>query len=233
MVAEDLDAVDVSHNTVTIVHLEFVGSHVRQRCERLTEVLGTRNLGRKRTEGSILPSTVVKTKRGPLRRNRGRIRGQFPLLLLHNGVVKGKGVDLLVGLRHKVAEDDVPVDTSDLHPRTRLPGIPPGVQKMDRVLTIGALGQAEFHISKFALGERRTCHEELASRIHLEGLFIVVAVHGLLCESHEHLVRFAGQHACCQCIYSSIFTRSYTEENGKNDCFLLHHTTFFAFPSPY
>lgn len=120
----------------------------------------------------------------------GRGRGErLPLLVLRDGVIQGKGVVLLVGVRHKVAEHDVSVDASNPHPGARLPRVLSRVQQLDSVLVVLGRRKAVLNVTELVVGEGGTRHQQLVSRVNLKRLFTRVAAHALLRELH---VDFAG-----------------------------------------
>ena len=113
-------AVQVRHDTVSVVETRLVGSHSRNTGEGLAEVLRARELrgdGAQRDRG---PAAVTE---GVLRPARSSTSGHLPLRILHHGIVQGQGVRFRGQRRHHVFEEDIVVNAANLQPRARTPRI--------------------------------------------------------------------------------------------------------------
>ena len=122
VVTEHFHAVHVHHDTVAVVHVVLVGSHVRKTSERLAEVLRARS-GRRRAQRHGVPTALAEIHRVPVGSDRRRRSEHLPLHILHDGIVERNGEQFLYSLDHEVLEHHVTVDTSNTHPSAIGPGI--------------------------------------------------------------------------------------------------------------
>ena len=193
VLTEHLNAVHVSHDTVAVVHLEFVRGHVRDAHERLAEVL---RAGRSHGDGTKrhgLPRAVVEASGVPAVINGGQSGSELPGLRLLDGVVQGKRVGLLSGSSQVVLEHVVSVFTPSGHPGARGPGITIGILQEKGALAVGCRSQTVLDGTGFAVGKNGTRLQDGVPVLNLEGLFVSVTRSALLHHLHVDLGIGASQ----------------------------------------
>ena len=172
VVAERFHAVDVRHDTVTVVQASFVGSHSAQAGELLAEELRAACRGRRlRTEGDGGPGVVVVAVGGP---GVGDCARHLPLGILRDSVVKGQGVHLAGLGDHHVLEEQIAVETADGQPSTGSPGVVGTIAQLQLVLVVRALREAVLERLLLLIHKGAALGNDSGAASDLKGLLVGV-----------------------------------------------------------
>lgn len=185
-------AIHIGNDTITVLQLQLVGSHVRQTGELLAEVLRAAGGSGSRAESDLLPASIGEVQRVPGGIDRSGSGEHLPGIGLGDGVVEGEGILLLSGLGQEVLEHGISVKTVSSKPGSRRPGVAVAVDKSHGVLAVGARRQAVLKSALLIVGEGRAALQNGRTRKNLEGLFVTIAS-TLLYQLHIDLITTAGQ----------------------------------------
>ena len=199
VVAEDLNTIHVSNDTIAVIEASLVSSHARDASELLAEILRARSRSRDAAQRDLLPIAIREVDGEPVGSDGGSGGEHLPLLVLHDGVVERKREQLVSLLRHVVLEEDVAVDTSNARPSTRRPRITRRavtVVEVDGILVVGSGGQAVLVRSLLVARKCGARHQFSSPIQNLIGL-LSSPTHTLLGNGHIDLSLLANQSAQC------------------------------------